>query len=401
DKIAVRLDETERKVRQLPRRLALVGVAAAAVAGIVVLANRPETDGPATQATTTSTAVALNPVDAFAIDGVVTNWLKAYAPGVDAGTRHVTATSRSTATMRFTDGHVATELFLRMSGAPTGWSVASASSDLVLIDNPTYDGTEIVAEAIPAVEGQLTTTFVVDGEEVPGGTNHVTHESLPLGHPVSGAESVVIRVVLVNDEGTIAIAEQPATVLRDPAAVVGSYVALWPATDAVGLASLQQQADNDRRPDLLDPVAVAGNALYELLPRSETSTSYSLGDFQLGDPNSGEVPYTLSDGSSGVVQLRRTAPNDKTKIWYVTGVTSDALQVLEYRHEGRALVIDVQSTVAGTLTLTGGDAPIELQAGLKTHITRPLGDGIQTGAPVELRVRNGRKTLAVLAELPR
>ncbi|MCU1484516.1 MAG: hypothetical protein JWN67_1262, partial [Actinomycetia bacterium] len=41
DKIAVRLDETERKVRQLPRRLALVGVAAAAVAGIVVLANRP------------------------------------------------------------------------------------------------------------------------------------------------------------------------------------------------------------------------------------------------------------------------------------------------------------------------------------------------------------------------
>jgi hypothetical protein len=226
------------------------------------------------------------------------------------------------------------------------------------------------------------------------------HEAPHLGFQVEGAQAVVVRVVLVTADGTTAIAEEPARILRDPATATGSYVALFPSTDSVGLATMQEQADNKRRTDLLDPVGVAGNALYELLPRSETSTTYEVGHFRKVDGYHGEVPYTLSDGGAGVVQLRRTADDDK-RIWYVTGVTSDALEALAYHHEGRALVIDVRSTVAGTLTLTGGDAPIDVQAGLATHISRPLGRDIQTGAPVELRLRNDRKTLAVVAELPR
>jgi hypothetical protein len=321
-------------------------------------------------------------------------------PGVKAGAWESTRHDDDSYAVRFSGGDLATELFLTRRADGTGFQVVSASSDLVLLDNPTYDGSEIVAEAVPAAEGRLTTTYVVDGEELDGGHRDVTHETQALGRPVSGAHAVTVRVVLVTADGTTAVAEQPATVLRDPATVVGSYVAVWPATDSVGLAAFQQQADNGRRSDLLDPQAVAGFALTELLPKGETSTSYALGDFQLGDPNSGEVPYTLSDGGGGVVLLRRTAGDD-SRIWYATGVTSDALEVIGYRHEANHLVIDVRSTVTGTITLPGGDAPVDVQAGQKVSISRPADNEIQTGAPVGLRLLLDGRTLAVLAQLPR
>jgi hypothetical protein len=408
DKIAVRLDETERKVRQLPRRLALVGVAAAAVAGTVVLANRSETDGPATQATTT-THVMAPPADAGEVRDAVQSWLAVRLPDVDPGTYDTVTHDDGTVTVRFKDGDLDAELVLQPLDSQKGYGVASVSTGLVLLNNPTYDGHEIVAEAIPAVEGQLTTTYYVSGgqdvanpgiQAIDGGTVHVTHETQPLGHPYERADSVTVQIVLTAADGTTGIAQEDATFLRDPATPTGSYVSVWPATDAVGLASLQQQADNGRRGDLLDPQGVAGNAFHELLPQTETSTGYHLGDFRKVDGYSGEVPYTLSEGGTGVIQLRRTADDDR-RIWYVTGVTSDALQVLKYRHEPGALVIDVQSSVDGTLTLGGGDAPIEVTAGQKVSVSRPVKDDIQTGAPVELRVRVGQKTPAVLAELPR
>ena len=61
----------------------------------------------------------------------------------------------------------------------------------------------------------------------------------------------------------------------------------------------------------------------------------------------------------------------------------------------------MQATADGTLTLAGGDAPVEVKAGQKVSISRTEGPSVETGAPVELRLRSGRTTLAVVAELPR
>ncbi|MCU1379430.1 MAG: hypothetical protein JWN29_2413 [Acidimicrobiales bacterium] len=391
DKIAARLGRADAPVRDLPRRLALVGVAAAAVAGTVVVANLP-TSNVAHTTTTTSAPTS----DVLGIEPAVSAWLAARIPdSVHVGMPHVTVNGRDTATVRFTGGQLATELFLQPLSGRKGWGVVSAASDFVLIDNPTYDGHELVASAVAEMDGQMTTTYIVDGKEVPGGTRRATHtEQRALGSPIEGAQAVTVRVVLVTTEGVTAIAEMPAQMRRDPATAVGSMVAVWPATDSAGLAVFQQDADAGRRADLLDPQAVAGGFLSSLLPRNETPTSFSIGEFQRGDSTSGEVPYTLSDGSSGTVLVRTTG--EAGRIWYVTGATSDTLEILTTRREETHLVADVQSKASGTLTWTNA-VSVRVQAGEKVSIGRP--DTPLGNYPVVVRLMNGKRTLAIAAQL--
>jgi hypothetical protein len=392
DKIASRLGRAETPVRHLPRRLALVGVAAAAVAGTLVVANLP---GPSTKvANTTTTRMATS--DVSGLDSAVTDWLATRLPaGVRPGQSRTTL-SGDTAQVTFSGGDLATTLFLQRLSGRQGWGVVSAASDLVLIDNPTYDGRELVASATAEMDGRMTITYLPAGQApVDGGTRQVTHtEANPLGYQISGADAVTVRVVLVTSEGVTAISEAPAQTRRDPATAVGSMVAVWPATDSAGLAVLQQDADAGRRPDLLDPQAVAGGFLSELLPRNETPTSFAIGAFQLGDNTSGEVPYSLDGKPAGTVLLRRTG-GDRS-IWYVTGATSDTLQILTTRREVTHLVADVQTTRAGMLTWTTAPS-VPVQAGQKVSIGRP--DTPLGNYPVVVRLMNGKRTLAIAAQL--
>ncbi|MCU1374285.1 MAG: hypothetical protein JWO68_1571 [Actinomycetia bacterium] len=391
-KIAVRLGTADAPVRHLPRRLVAVAAAAAVVAGTVVVANLPDSTTTVTNPTTTT---AVDTTDSVAIEEAASTWLADRLPGVDAGPAAIRQ-GGDTATATFKDGQLDTELFLQRLSGLKGWGVVSATSDLVDLNDPTYDGTDIVAEAVPAVEGELTTTYVIDGRELPGGHNHVAHEMQALGYPTSGAQSVTVRVVLVMADGTTAIAEKQARVLRDPATATGSYVAVWPATDAVGLATLQAQADAGRRNDLLDPQGVAGAFLTEAIPRGEAALTWALGAFQLGDPTSGEVPYTLEGKPAGVIQVRRTG-GDERRIWYVTGATSTTLEILQNRHEGSTLVADVQSKAAGTLTWTGATS-IPVQPDHQVSIGRPASPEIGS-YPVVVRLMDGARTLAIVAGL--
>jgi hypothetical protein len=397
-KIAARLAEPAPKVTHLPRRLAAAAVVAAAVAGVVVVAqNRPDHDGtPVAQSTSTTATV--QQTDPNFVRSVVEDWVHERVPGVVMGRIDQTVHEDGSVTVRFTGGELASELFLRPTNGGQGLEVASATSDLLHLDDPTYDDADgLVAEATAELDGALTTTYVVDGQARPSAHQQVTHtEPIHLGYPVSGATSFVVRLVLVTDEGVTALVEQPARALPDPGVATGSYVSVWPATDSVGLSNLQAQVDEGRRDDLLDPQAVAGGFLSELLPRNETPTSFELGEFQQGDASSGEVPYTLSDGSHGVV-LVRTMGGPKG-MWFVSGATSDALEVAKVRHEPDDLVVDVHATVSGRLTWVGATA-VEVEAGQTVGISRHDGPTVQSAYPIVIRLVDGSRTLGIVARL--
>src|SRR5687768_1751600 len=71
------------------------------------------------------------------------------------------------------------------------------------------------------------------------------------------------RALLRGSDGTVALSEVvPA---GDPAQPKGEIVHVWPATDADGMVVLQEEATLGRRPDLLDPRAVAGAYLSDAL----------------------------------------------------------------------------------------------------------------------------------------
>jgi hypothetical protein len=365
-RISARLGEVEQHkvVRHLPRRLAVAGVAAAAIAGTVVIANLP---GPTTQVAQTTTTVVgppLAPADVSAVRQAADDWVHVRVGNeVDRGTPEIATRDGDTVTVRFAGGKVNTEVAVRRSGEGS-WEAVSATSDLVLVEDPTYDGSEVVATAVPAAEGELTTTYVVNTRDLAHGTVHVTHEAQPLGLPVSGATAVAIRVVLVTGDGTTALSEVPATILRDPATVTGDVESVWPATDEEGLASLQRQADRGRRSDLLDPVAVAGGYLTERFPQQDPSpTTFALGSFRQGDPSSGEVPYKLDvkadvdvdAAPDGLILVRRDGEHG---IWHVHAVTSESFTLKATRGRGRIDLafdgLDADSVDIRTRTTGGG-----------------------------------------------
>lgn len=391
-KIAARLDDKP-AARTLGRRLALAGAAAAAVAGTVVAANLGTETQVADPPPPPASSIASDP---SLLDPVVvaTEWLRARVPGAELAAGTLQDGGDGNASVLFLEGPVQTEVVVRQLSGREGWGVVGASSDMIPLFDVSYDGVNLQGRANAEAAGDVTIDYLLDGEVVDGGHHSTEAGDVMLGWQTDEpVEVAAVRVTLTVD-GVTYLSEQTAQAVVDPATPVGSYVAIHPATDSAGLAELQRQADTGFRSDLLDPQAVAGAFLAELLPRGETPTSYTVGEFQLGDGMSGEVPYTLSDGSAGVILLRNLGEADS--IWFVSGVTSEAVELGEPRREETHLVVDVTSQRAGTLAWTGAPS-VEVGAGQVVSIGRP--DTPIGSYPVVVRLLDGDRTLAIAARL--
>jgi hypothetical protein len=392
DRIAARLAEPTPS--RTGRRLAVAGVAVAAAAGTVFAANVPgsnvASEGPTTTAAAPTTIVA--PVGEGPVE-TASRWLADALPEVDLPAGQLQGSEDGNATVLFRSDVVDTELYVRQLSGRPGWVVVGAASDLVLLSDVTFDGVELTGRATPGVDGEIEITYLLDVRLGAGGDRPApAREDVMLGYQATDpVAEAAVRVVLRTD-GPTGLSYARGERIDDPAVSDGAYVAVWPATDTEGLASLQQQADEGKRPDLLEPEAVAGAFLAELLPRGESVTSYAVGEFRRGDVTSGEVPYTLSTGGGGTILLRNLGEDGS--IWFVAGAVSDDLQLVETRREETHLVADVQSDLAGALTWTGATS-IRVSPGQTVSIGRP--DTPVGAYPVVVRLLDGDRTLAILA----
>jgi hypothetical protein len=138
--------------------------------------------------------------------------------------------------------------------------------------------------------------------------------------------------------------------------------AVWPSRNGPALMALQDLTDRGRRPDLLDPVAVARQYAAAAMPGAAALTEAGsvpvTGPFTSTGPTTGEVPVTGPGLSPSTVYLRRLEPNaDDPKsgphdsIWYVQGVGTPALAVLDVDYDGQRLVASFIPASDGTLTV--------------------------------------------------
>jgi hypothetical protein len=177
------------------------------------------------------------------------------------------------------------------------------------------------------------------------------------------AFGVVLLVAAMAGCGT-ASGDAPATVAgrtASPSAPVAPG-AVWPSRDGSALVALQDLADRGRRPDLLDPVAAARQYAAVAMPGAAALRRAGgvpmIGPFTSTGPMTGEVPVTGSGLSPSTVYLRRLEPNahDATSrpdhsIWYVQGVGTPALAVLDVDYDGQRLVASYIPASEGTLTV--------------------------------------------------
>jgi hypothetical protein len=138
--------------------------------------------------------------------------------------------------------------------------------------------------------------------------------------------------------------------------------AVWPSRDGSALVALQDLADRGRRPDLLDPVAVARRYAAAAMPGAAALTEAGsvpiIGPFTSTGPMTGEVPVTAPGLSASTVYLRRLESNAHRatsrpdhSIWYVQGVGTPALAVLDVDYDGQRLVASYIPASDGTLTV--------------------------------------------------
>jgi hypothetical protein len=138
--------------------------------------------------------------------------------------------------------------------------------------------------------------------------------------------------------------------------------AVWPSRDGSALVALQDLADRGRRPDLLDPAAVARQYAAVAMPGAAALRRAggvpTIGPFTSTGPMTGEVPVTGPGLSPSTVYLRRLEPNahDPTSrpdhsIWYVQGVGTPALAVLDVDYDRQRLVASYIPASDGTLTV--------------------------------------------------
>ena len=192
--------------------------------------------------------------------------------------------------------------------------------------------------------------------------------------------------------------------------------AVWPSRDGAALVALQDLTDRGRRPDLLDPVAVARQYAEVAIPGEAALAGTAApvtGAFTSTGPTTGEVPCPgvgLAPSTVYLRQLDRDAPGarpgPRPPIWYVQGVGTALLAVLDVDYDGQRLVASFIPTSDGTLTVrvTGLDesllaeqttsaqaghlTPIDVDApgqpGLVVSATLALPDG--SIAPREFRV---------------
>lgn len=143
--------------------------------------------------------------------------------------------------------------------------------------------------------------------------------------------------------------------------------AVWPSRDGAVLVALQDLTDRGRRPDLLDPVTVARQYAAVAIPGASTLAGAAApvtGAFTSTGPTTGEVDVSgvgLAPSTVYLRQLDRDAPGARPgpgpPIWYVQGVGTALLAVLDVDYDGQRLVASFIPTSDGTLTVrvTGVD----------------------------------------------
>jgi len=62
-------------------------------------------------------------------------------------------------------GAIDTEVFVRQLSGRPGWAVVSASSDMIVPHDVTYDGTEIQGRATPEADGELVISYHPVGQD--------------------------------------------------------------------------------------------------------------------------------------------------------------------------------------------------------------------------------------------
>ena len=178
--------------------------------------------------------------------------------------------------------------------------------------------------------------------------------------PALGVMALVAAMVgcgAASDEPPATVSGRPAS----PSALVAPG-AVWPSREGSALVALQDLADRGRRPDLFDPVAVARQYTAVAMPGAaalrRAGSIPVTGSFSSTGPTTGQVPVTGPGLSPCTVFLRRLEPNagdpksgPHQSIWYVQGVGTAALAVLDVDYDGQRLVASFIPAGDGTLTV--------------------------------------------------
>jgi hypothetical protein len=232
------------------------------------------------------------------------------------------------------------------------------------------------------------------------------------------AFGVALLVAAVTGCG--AVSDDAPTTVSGRAASPSAPVApgaVWPSRDGSALMALQDLTDRGRRPDLVDPVAVARQYAAVAMPGAAAMRRAGgvpvTGRFTATGPSTGQVPVTgpgLSPSTVYLRRLERDAGDPKSgpqqSIWYVQGVGTAALAVLDVDYDGLRLVASFIPASEGTLTVrvtsldegllaeqvtstrTGRLNPVDIDApgqpGLVVSATLALADG--SIAPREFRI---------------
>jgi len=144
-----------------------------------------------------------------------------------------------------------------------------------------------------------------------------------------------------------------------PAAAPG---AIWPSTGEAQLDRLHALANRGQRPDLLDPVAVARVYVTTALPPEAKAAPLAPGlvvaRFKATSPKTGEVAVHGPRMSPSTVFLHRYAApaksgptSDAKPIWYVQGLGSEDLAVLDVDYNGARLSGALVPTRTGRITM--------------------------------------------------
>jgi hypothetical protein len=408
-RIESRLGTSEVAARRQPRRvLAAVAVAAAVLVGAVVVGVSDD-DAPTSVVTpVTVDDESLPPHLWAAPEG--TSLDEAAAEFISARVREgdVPVTTESTfdgyATARVTGRGVETELAMRDVGGR--WLVIAASSDLVPIHGPRYDGRAFAADVVAEIPGQLDLLVraVDEGDSVEAFTGVFSgrvepRQEVPVHHDRGNEPGIGLVAKLVAADGTIAYSEVWAAKEADPAVPTAAIVSLWPTTDAAGLDVLQQQAARGQRPDLLDPQLVARNYIDEFVRPG----GVEVGELEPTiDPGTSWVGYQLA-GGHGSVLLRRHG--GERGIWYVTGATADIVEIVDVRAAVSAGALHVEVDVglpATTVDVTawvGGRGPVRQSAPAVSHTTPQAISipGAQDATLLMVVVRDGDTVLGIAA----
>jgi hypothetical protein len=140
---------------------------------------------------------------------------------------------------------------------------------------------------------------------------------------------------------TTAIPSQPSTTAAAPGAI-------WPGTRAAQLDLLHGQANRGQRKELLDPVAVTRAYVTTALPSEAQAAGRAPGlvltRFTATSPRTGEVAIRGPRLAPSTVSLRRydspdqgPAASGERPIWYVRGLGSTDLDVLDVDYDGTRL----------------------------------------------------------------